>query len=172
MKKFISNKYILFALGIVLFILLWWVVSLFFDINKMVVPSPLDTTVRMFELLRDPYTFKCLGITLLRVLIGFGISFAAAFILGVLAGNSKIFAGLLKPTMVVIKSIPTATVVFLFVIMVSPKDAPILVTTLISFPILFEAVTSGIANVDKETLEASKVDGAGYLKRNILSNRH
>ena len=168
MKKFISNKYILFALGIVLFILLWWVVSLFFDINKMVVPSPLDTTVRMFELLRDPYTFKCLGITLLRVLIGFGISFAAAFILGVLAGNSKIFAGLLKPTMVVIKSIPTATVVFLFVIMVSPKDAPILVTTLISFPILFEAVTSGIANVDKETLEASKVDGAGYLKRNIF----
>ena len=168
MKKFISNKYILFGLGIVLFILLWEVISLCFDINGMIVPSPIDTTVRMFQLLGDPYTYKCLGFTLLKVLIGFSISFAIAFVLGIFAGNSKTVAGLLKPSMVIIKSVPTATVVFLFIILASPKDAPILVTMLISFPILFEAVTSGIANVDKETIEASKVDGADYIKRNIF----
>ena len=168
MKKFISNKYVLFGLGIVLFILLWWVISLLFDINGMIVPSPWATTGRMIELLGEPYTYKCLGFTLLRVLIGFGISFVVAFILGVLAGNSKTFAGLLKPTMIVLKSVPTATVVFLFVILATPRDAPILVTMLISFPILFEAVTTGIANVDKETVEASKVDGADAVKRNIF----
>ena len=168
MKKFISNKYTLFGLGIIIFILLWWLVSALFDINGMIAPNPWETTVKMFELLAIPYTYKCLGSTLLRVLIGFAISFAAAFILGVIAGNSKVIAQLLKPTMVVLKSIPTATVVFLFVIMVSPKDAPILVTMLISFPILFEAVTNGIANVDKDTIEASKVDGADYFKRNAF----
>ena len=168
MRKFISNKYIQYLIGILIFILLWWVISLCFDINKMVVPSPLDTTIRMFELLRDPYTYKCLLFTLLKVLIGFSISFVVAFILGVLAGNSKVLSGMLKPTMTVLKSIPTATVVFLFVIIVSARYAPILVTMLISFPILFEAVTTGIANVDKDTIEASKVDGADYVKRNIF----
>ena len=168
MRKFISNKYIQYLIGIVIFILLWWVISLCFDINKMVVPSPLDTTIRMFELLRDPYTYKCLLFTLLKVLIGFSISFVVAFILGVLAGNSKVLSGMLKPTMTVLKSIPTATVVFLFVIIVSARYAPILVTMLISFPILFEAVTTGIANVDKDTIEASKVDGADHVKRNIF----
>ena len=168
MKKFISNKYTLFGLGILLFIFLWWIISLCFDINGMIVPSPFDTVKKMFELLTIPYTYKCLGFTLLRVLIGFAISFAIAFILGVFAGNSKVLAQLLKPTMVVLKSIPTATVVFLFVVMVTPRDAPILVTMLISFPILFEAVTSGIANVDKDTIEASKVDGANYVKRNMF----
>ena len=168
MKKFISNKYVLYALGIVLFILLWWVISLCFDINGMVVPSPFTSTGKMFTLLGQAYTYKCIGFTLLRVLIGFSISFIAAFVFGVIAGNSKIVSGLLKPTMIVLKSVPTATVVFLFMVLVGGTNAPILVTMLISFPILFEAVTAGIMNVDKETVEASKVDGANYLKRNMF----
>ena len=168
MKKFISNKYTLYFLGILLFIFLWWMLSLCFDINGLIVPSPFDTFVKMFELLGQPLTYKHLGFTLLKVLTGFGISFVAAFILGTIAGNYKSIQHLLKPTMIVLKSIPTATVVFLFIVLVSPRYAPLLVTMLISFPILFEAVTTGIANVDKETIDASKVDGANNLKRNIF----
>lgn len=168
MKKFITNKYTLFGLGIILFGIVWWIFSLAFDINGMIVPSPAVTFVKMFELFQDPYTFKCLGYTLLRVLIGFAISFIIAFILGVITGNSKVLRELVKPSMTIIKSVPTAAVVFLFVVLVSPKDAPILVTILISFPILYEAVANGLANVDPNVIQAANVDGANIVKRNLF----
>lgn len=167
MKKFITNKYTLFGLGSILFIFIWWIISLCFDINGMVVPSPLSTAIRMFELFQDGYTFKCIGATFFKVILGFTISFVIAFVLGVLAGNNKYIRELVKPGLVVVKSVPTAAVVFLFVVLVTPKDAPILVTGLISFPILYEAIATGIANVDNNVIQASKVDGANLIKRNL-----
>ena len=62
--------------------------------------------------------------------------------------------------MSILKSVPTAAVVFLFVVLVSPRQAPILVTMLISFPILFEAISSGIKNVPEGPIQAAKIDGA------------
>ena len=35
----------------------------------------------------------------------------------------------------------------------------------VCFPILYEAVAGGIKKVDKQIVEASEVDGAGYFKR-------
>ena len=69
--------------------------------------------------------------------------------------------------MSILKSVPTAAVVFLFVVLVSPRQAPILVTMLISFPILFEAISSGIKNVPEGPIQAAKIDGANLIKTNL-----
>ena len=71
----------------------------------------------------------------------------------------------LKPLMTVIKSIPTVVLVFLFVVLVAPKNAPILVVFVICFPILYEAIAGGVKKVDHQIVQASRVDGASYLKR-------
>ena len=165
MRKFISNKFVLFALGILFVIALWIILSLCFDVNGGIFPSPIETFAKFGELLQDPYSYKCLGYTFLRMFLGFIVSFVLALITGILAGNHEPFYDFLKPLMTVIKSIPTVVLVFLFVILVAPKNAPILVVFVICFPILYEAVAGGIKKVDKQVLEASEVDGAGYFKR-------
>ena len=165
MKKFISNRFVLFFLGVVFVVLLWVILSLSVDRNGAIFPSPLLTLEKFFELLSDSYTYTCLAYTLARLGIGFAISFGLALILGVLAGNHHSLYHFLKPLIVVLRSIPTVALVFLFVVLITPKDAPILIVTIICFPILFEGFVGGISNVDKQFIEAAKVDGASYFAR-------
>ena len=164
MKKFISNKFVLFALGTIFVILLWFLGSLLFDKNGAIFPSPILTMEKFGDILIDTYTYKCLGFTFLRMLAGFGLSFILALIFGVLAGNNISVYQFFKPLMTVIKSVPTVALVFLFLVLITPKDAPIFVVFVICFPILYEGVVGGIRNVSKDLIEASKVDGANYVK--------
>ena len=165
MKRFISNKFVLFALGILFVIALWFILSLAFDTNGGIFPSPIATFQEFGLLLTDPYSYQCLGHSFLRMLIGFSISFLAALVLGIFAGNHQEVYDFLKPLMVVIKSIPTVALVFLFVVLVTPRNAPIFVVIIICFPILYESVAGGFKKVDLEVVQASQVDGANYLQR-------
>ena len=165
MKRFISNKFVLFALGILFVIALWFVLSLCFDINGGIFPSPIATFKEFGTLLTDPYSFQCLGYSFLRMIIGFSISFLVALVVGIFAGNHQEVYDFLKPLMVVIKSIPTVALVFLFVVLITPRNAPIFVVIVICFPILYEAVAGGFRKVEKDLVDASQVDGANYFDR-------
>ena len=165
MKKFIANKTTLFALGILFVIALWFFLSACFDVNQGIFPSPIATFKAFGEILVDSYSYQCLGHTFLRMLIGFSLSFVLALIDGTFAGNHSGLYEFLKHTMTVIKSIPTVALVFLFIVLVEPKDAPILVVFVICFPILYEAVAGGIKKVDPQLIYAARVDGANYMKQ-------
>lgn len=167
MKRFIYNKFTLLFLGTIFVILIWFLISLIMDRNGAIFPSPILTFESFVKLLGESYTYKCLLYTLMRMSAGFGLSFALALVVGIIAGNHPNVYQFLKPLMVVIKSIPTVALIFLFVVLVAPKDAPILVVMLICFPILYEAIAGGIANIDKDIINASRVDGATYLKSSL-----
>ena len=164
MKRFITNKFVLFALGTLFVILLWVICSLIFDKNGAIFPNPILTMEKFGEILGEAYTYKCLGYTFLRMLIGFGLSFVVALLFGVLAGNNENIYQFFKPLMVVIKSVPTVALVFLFLVMINARNAPIFVVFVICFPILYEGVVGGIKNVSDDVIDASKVDGANYIK--------
>ena len=167
-RSLLSNKFVLFALGTLFVILLWVICSLLFDRNGSIFPNPILTMQEFGKILVDGYTYKCLGFTFLRMLIGFSVSFVCALLFGVLAGNNENVYQFFKPLMVVIKSIPTVALVFLFIVLVAPKNAPILVVFVVCFPILYEGVVGGIKNVNKDLVEASKVDGANYFKSTLF----
>ena len=154
MKKFITNKKVLYILGIILFFVLWEVISLIVKDTTMIFPDPISTFKEMFTMLGTSYIYKCLGWSLLRTLEGFVIATLLALIVGVLAGTYKSFQHLLKPTMTALKAIPTACMVFLFLVLIGAKNAPILIVSLISFPILYEAVLGGMNSADVATLDA------------------
>ena len=165
MRKFISNKTILFALGVLFVIALWFILSLCFDVNGGIFPSPIATFGKFGELLTDPYSYTCLGFTFLRMVIGFLISFILALAVGIFAGNHQQVYDFLKPLMTVIKSLPTVALVFLFIVLAAPRDAPIFVVIIVCFPILYEAVAGGIRKVDKQLIYSARLDGANYFKR-------
>ena len=164
LKQFISNKFILFALGIVFVLALWLLLSLLFDRNNVVFPSPIITFAELFRLLGQGKTYRYLGYTFLRILMGFSLSMLLALVIGLFAGNHPNLYQFLKPLMIVIKSIPTVALVFIFIVVAQPKYAPILLVFVVCFPIIYEGVVGGIRNVDKDVLDSSKVDGATYFK--------
>lgn len=100
---------------------------------------------------------------MLRMFIGFGISFILALIFGLLAGHIPQLKILFNPILIVLKSIPTAALVFLFLVVSGARYAPIYVVIMISFPILYEAIAAGISNIPQEIINSSLVDGSHGL---------
>ena len=167
MKKFFTNKKVLFILGIFFILLLWLVLSLLFDKNSMIFPSPIESFKSMIGLLGKKTTYEYLGFTLLRMVIGFAIAFALALVIGIFAGHNENIYTFLKPLMNVLKSVPTVSFVFLFVVIFQPRHAPAYVVILVSLPILFESVVTGIKKTDPDVIQAARVDGANKFKEII-----
>ncbi len=167
MKKFITNKAVLYILGFLFLVGLWFIVSACIDKNSMIFPDPITTFGRMFQLLGVGDTYRYLGFSILRLLIGFVISFVVAFLLGMLVNNNEHLYNFFTPLMTFFKAAPTATFVFLFIILIGAKNAPIFVVFTVTMPILYESIVGAFRNTDKAVLAAAQIDGANKFKTMI-----
>lgn len=170
MRKFrIPQPYkniILTTLGVILVFLIWWILALI--INKTLFPGPIKTFIVLGELLGKAHTWKAIGGTLYRLIVAFALSFLAALIIGVFGGLSSTFRRILNPLVVVLRTIPTAAVIFVLIILTKPTNGLLIIDFLLMFPILYEAVVSGVKNIDKTLLDALKLD-SGERTGNALT---
>lgn len=164
MKSSLKNLLLTFS-GIVILLLGWIIISSCISNNSMIFPDPIVTFKETISLLGKTYTYKCIWQSFLKTIIGFAMSFVLALVLGIVAGNIPEFKRVFAPFFSVLKSIPTASLVFLFLVLVGAKNAPILMVQLICLPIIYEAVVHGFENIDKSIQQAALIDGAPLLKR-------
>ncbi|MCQ2802107.1 MAG: ABC transporter permease subunit [Bacilli bacterium] len=164
MKKYFINKYTLTVLGVLLFFAIWYVIYLIAGQSKAIFPSPIDTIKQAWIFLGDKYTYECIWGSLKRMLIGFAIAALAGFIVGALAGNYTKLKYVFNPTMIAIKTVPTAALIFVFLVLAGLKNAPIYMVSIIVFPMIYEATASGFQHVDKELVLAATLDSKSPLQ--------
>lgn len=164
MKKFISNSYTLTFLGILLFFGLWFILSLCIGEETLIFPGPIATLEYAVQLLKKEYIYLCIAATMKRMLIGFIIAFAIAFILGMLAGQWKAIQKVLQPLVTACKAVPTACLIFLFLVLLGAKNAAIGVVILVSWPILYEAIVGGMHSTSEDMIRAARIDGSNAWK--------
>ncbi len=162
--KILRNKYFMFFLGFLFLIGVWFLVSAIIDLNNMIFPSPYNTFKLMFELLGKKSTYRYLGFSILRLIIGFSISFALAFLLGIIVNNSDVLYNFFTPIITFLKAAPTATFVFLFIVLFGGRNAPAFVVVVMCFPILYESVVSALRSTSQSMIDAAQIDGAGKFK--------
>ena len=138
--------------------------SALIDLNNMIFPSPYNTFKLMFELLGKKATYRYLGFSILRLVIGFSISFALAFLLGIIVNNSDVLYNFFTPIITFLKAAPTATFVFLFLVLFGGRNAPAFVVVVMCFPILYESVVSALRSTSKSMIDAAQIDGASKFK--------
>lgn len=161
-----SNRIIYLILGILLIIATWFLISYFLKKNgNMVFPYPHEAFGKAFSFLFSPGEAKknwvAIGWTLLRLLIGFSISYILGIALGTLAACHWRMEAILKPWIVLSRTIPTAAAVLLFIgIFFTPKSRnaitfiPCALVFLVAFPLIYESVLKGLKNDSSELLEA------------------
>ncbi len=164
MKKFITSNTFLYTAGLLFVFVLWLFLSLSQGQGNLIFPTPFETFKETGILLSSSYIYQCLGMSLLRTLEGFGISFLLALIVGSLAGEIPGFQRFFKPLILVLKSAPTAAFVFFFLVISGTAMAPVWIVSLLAFPILYEAVVAGFNAVPKQLIWAARVDGGYHLK--------
>jgi len=156
MKK--STITSLYVIGLALIVLIWYLVSFFYDEANLVFPGPVIVFKRIVELLKKSSTYKYLITSISKTLIGYLISLFVAIVLASLASIDNKIRYILAPLWTFIKSIPTACLVFLFLVIFTVKRTPIYIVILISMPILYDAMLSGYDNIDVQIIDTLKLE--------------
>lgn len=149
-------------IGIAALFLVWFLISLI--ANTTLLPGPQSVIPLFVKYLGQAKTYIAIGQTLLRLIISIAISFILGLVFGIIGGINQNFRAFLKPTITVFRTIPTAAVTFVIIALLKPMFAPVIIVFLITFPINYDSVSSGISNVDPLIVKAAKVDGSNIAK--------
>ena len=163
-----KNKNIIyFILGIIIFILLWFFISLKIN-SEIVFPNILTIIKKLIEIILEKSFYKDLFLSLIRVFITFILSFLLAIIFGILSGIFLYIRYMLMPIINFIRTIPTIPLILVAIIWFDNNTVPIFVSMLVIFPIMYDAVVNGIINVDKNLIDMSLSYNVS-LKTQIIS---
>ncbi len=161
----------LFELFGFLFLLLLWILVSFSLENQgnYLFPGPIDVFSKLgFLLIKETaMTFSGIGWSLLRVIVGWVISFVLGMIFGTFSGlyeNAKRF---FKPFIVFARVMPTAALVIIVLAIVFQKGplpdfVPSFLVFFVAFPLIYESFRSGIENEPIEIINALDLEGGGH----------
>ena len=149
-------KIFIYCLSIIAIIGLWYFSSWIIDKNY-ILPYPHKVVVSLFKLFKEGDTYKAIGYSIWRFLLGFVISFVLALILSLLSYLSEKVEMFLKPLVIIMKAIPTICILLVVLIWLPSNVSPILVAGLVLFPIMYNANLTAFKGIDKKLIEMSKV---------------
>lgn len=159
-----SALYPLFSLALIVAL---WAMTAARTGNDLLIPSVGSTFDELGVLLSKKETYVDVAATLLRAARGFALSFAVALLLAVVAAFLRPVAKLLSPVIAVMRSTPTMSVILLSLIWFNEnlQFAPVLVTVLIIFPLLYSSFYTALTGVDKKLTDMAKVYKVPWLTR-------
>ena len=149
------------SLGILGVFLVWEIISL--SLHTTLFPGLEVIFPRFFYLFTQQLTYEAIGGTVLRLLISIAISLLVGFLFGVLGGVFERFRVFFRPFVTFLRTVPTAMIIFLLIVLVKPLFSPVIIVFLVTFPIMYDAVVSGFLSIDKDLIDATKVDGGKLI---------
>lgn len=155
--------------SVLLFILVWWFLSLFMSIN--VLPGPL-ATVKAF--LRNDFgeVFFHVRMTMQRIGMGFFFAMIIGLIVGILMGVSRTLETWLDMWVMIVLATPGLVFVILSFIWFGMNEfATVVAISIASFPSIAINVWQGVKGVDGKLVDMARVFGASpqiRLKQVIL----
>ncbi|MFA5735960.1 MAG: ABC transporter permease subunit [Bacilli bacterium] len=159
---------LLIGAGIIFLLLIWTIIAAI--VKSPVVSYPHEAFIRLFTLLGELTTYQHVFNSLLRLISALFFAVIIGFLLGALGGSFESFHTFLKPVMISMRTLPTASIILIVVSLTKIKFAPIIVVALIALPIAYEAMVAGLHNVDDQIRSALKIEGDKnfYAFRKVL----
>ena len=154
----------LWALSLGLLLGVWYVgtkYKLQFYIRFTNIPTPAEVLQKLIEVNQSPKFMTNIGISLRRILIGFGIATVLGVPLGLLIGRYKPVRDLLLPICEVLRPIPAIAWVPMSIMLWPNNEASIVYITFLGsfFPILLNTI-HGVQSLDSVLVRAAQCLGA------------
>lgn len=147
----------LITAGCVLFWLILWQVGAMLLDQQILLVSPVQAAVRLFELLPTEDFRRSVLFSSGRILSGFAIGLVGGTALAILAGKLRYVKTLLSPLVSAVKAVPVASITVLALIWVSSKNLSILVSVMIALPIVYSNMLEGIESLDPKLNEMAQL---------------
>jgi len=159
MRAYLKKHLPTILCGIASLTAMWvvWIIAQNTIKNEYVLPSISDTFSAFGKVLTEGFFWRALLKTLLKTVYAFLISFVLA---GVCSATGKIlsyFGIFLKPIIAVIRTLPTMAILVLILIYTDKFTAPIIVASLVLFPMTYAQFNTAFSGIDDGIISATKV---------------
>lgn len=148
-----------------IFLLAVWIVAYYIVGNELLFPRFSDVFFRAWDLLGENGFWTGLGMSLLRALCAFALSFVAGAFFAVISYLYPSFCSFLAPIVSGLRSLPILAVLLILLSFFGAGEAPIAVGFLALFPMLYTGILTALSGIDRQLIEISKVYGAPLTRR-------
>lgn len=133
-----------------IYLLLIWQLLAVAVHNDIIIPYPVVTLQRMFEMLKTISFYQTLFITLSHVIIVVGISVFVSFGLAYLAYRVKVIDEYVSPLLSILQAIPNISFIILVLLWASSLQTVYIVLFLVVFPLLYNHFVAGFQNIEND----------------------
>jgi len=142
--------------AVVLWLAVWQLASVLVG-SKLLLASPLDTVVRLGQLLVTPTFLTTIWFSLVRIMGGFLVAYASAVVLAAAAHVWPVVGRLFAPAVRALKTVPLACVIVLLLMWVGSRHVSGPAVFLAVFPAVYFSCAEGLRNVDAKFSELLRV---------------
>ena len=156
------NKRLIKILKTLLITVFWlgiWEIASIIINKQLLFPSPIDVLKKLFDLILTISFWQTTLFSLYRVGFGIIIAIVLGATIGLLCSFSKITYNFVSPLVTVIKTTPVASFIILFIVLIKNgnETTPIIISSLMVFPIVFSNIYKGFESIDKSLIEVCKI---------------
>lgn len=165
------GSYLPYVYSVLGALLAWWLLAALLP-SQFILATPLQTFTVLGGLLRKPDTYPHIGLTLMRLFIGFFIAEFLGLILGTLMGLRQYFERIFNLWVVIGLTIPSLVWAIIALMIFGLSEAGVIVAIAItSFPVITVNIWGGVKSINTKLLDMAKVfrlSRADILLRVIL----
>lgn len=150
--------------AVALVVIVWAIAAAAYGV-EIILPSPAVAVRELFAAFGESKFWTGVGNTLLRSVTAFAIAFAAAFLLALASVASRVFFKMFYPVVVLLRALPTISVIFICYIAVDGWFRAVIICFLVTFPTLYSSFYTAFDGCRGELAEMSKVYNVGFRTR-------
>ena len=163
MKRLNKTLNLILPIITIVFLLIVWSAVAVAENNEYVVPTVERTLQEFTKLLGEKKFYTALSFTLLRSVIAFLLSFLVSSVLAYFSSKRLWAERIILPIISITRTLPTIAIAWLLLFWTDNQVAPVVITMLVVLPTSYTQIKSALDAVNKTSIEAGKVDGAGWF---------
>ncbi|MHB1315701.1 MAG: ABC transporter permease [Christensenellales bacterium] len=121
--------------------------------QEILIASPFAVFVRLVQYLGEGSFYAAVGVSMGRILLGFGLALLFGVLLAVLTSFLPWARELFRPVLSMVKATPVASFIILALVWMSTATVPAFTSFLMVLPIVWANVSEGILHTDRQLLE-------------------
>ena len=141
---------------VILVFAVWYAAAAIYGI-ELILPKPTAALKELWLAMGEVAFWKGVGNTMLRSVLAFAIAFSAALLLALLSVGSETFFRLFYPIVVILRALPTISVIFICYIAIKGWYRAVLISFLVIFPTLYSSFYTAIKQCSGSLAEVGKV---------------
>ncbi|TVR29817.1 MAG: ATP-binding cassette domain-containing protein [Spirochaetaceae bacterium] len=135
---------------------MWWIGAAAVG-REILLPSPARVLRALLALVLLPHFASTVIASLTRWLAGFLLALTLSVLSGTVCSRREWAAGMLRPLVVVVRSVPVIAVILLALIWLPVDSVPVFISLLVSFPLLHQGVLDGLRSVDPDLVDMGRL---------------